>query len=367
MPRPRSENALGTLRSFVTLLVIAHHAVLAYHPFAPPPPASLAAPPQLWRIFPVVDADRWNGFLWFVGFNDSFFMSLLFFISGLFVWDSLGRKGPATYLRDRALRLGGPFLLGALVLAPLAYYPSYLQSGGSGFAGFWKQWLAAGEWPSGPAWFLWLLLAFDCVAVGIFKVLPRFGLTVERPFRLFVGLAVVSALVYVPMALVFNPMRWSGAGPFVFQTSRLLHYLVYFLAGVGLGSGHRLLAPDGPLARRWPAWLVGAAAAFAAVTFAVIGAMTKGGAWNLAAAFGFVLSCAASSFAFLALFLRAFARRPSFLRDQAYGMYVVHYPIVSWLQLALVGVALSGLTKGVLVTAGAVVLSYFFARCSRGT
>jgi hypothetical protein len=25
-----------------------------------------------------------------------------------------------------------------------------------------------GEWPSGPAWFLWLLLAFDVVAALVF-------------------------------------------------------------------------------------------------------------------------------------------------------------------------------------------------------
>ena len=35
--------AAGYLRAFVTVMVVAHHAVLAYHPFAPPPPASLAA------------------------------------------------------------------------------------------------------------------------------------------------------------------------------------------------------------------------------------------------------------------------------------------------------------------------------------
>ena len=37
--------AVGYLRAFITLLVLAHHAVLAYHPFAPPPPATLVAQP----------------------------------------------------------------------------------------------------------------------------------------------------------------------------------------------------------------------------------------------------------------------------------------------------------------------------------
>jgi hypothetical protein len=64
--------AVGYLRAFITLLVLAHHAVLAYHPFAPPPPATLVAQPRWWQAFPVVDPQKWTGFSLFVGFNDIF-------------------------------------------------------------------------------------------------------------------------------------------------------------------------------------------------------------------------------------------------------------------------------------------------------
>ena len=47
--------AIGYLRAFVTVLVVAHHAALAYHPFAPAPVASLIAEPRLWPAFPVVE------------------------------------------------------------------------------------------------------------------------------------------------------------------------------------------------------------------------------------------------------------------------------------------------------------------------
>jgi len=77
--------AIGYLRAFITVLVVAHHAALAYHPFAPPSPATLVAQPRWWQAFPVVDSQRWSGFGWLVGFNDVFFMSLMFFLSGLFV------------------------------------------------------------------------------------------------------------------------------------------------------------------------------------------------------------------------------------------------------------------------------------------
>jgi hypothetical protein len=166
--------AIGYLRAVIIVLVLAHHSVLAYHPYAPAPATSLVAQPRLWQAFPVVDSQRWSAFSMFVGFNDIFFMSLMFLLSGLFVWKSLQRKGSGVFLRDRILRLGLPFVVAAGLIAPLAYYPAYLQTGARGsFAGFWQQWRSLGNWPAGPAWFIWVLLAFDCVAAVLFLAAPE--------------------------------------------------------------------------------------------------------------------------------------------------------------------------------------------------
>ncbi len=125
---------IGALRAFVTLLVIAHHAVLTYHPYAPPPKA-FDAQPILWTAFPVVDPQKFGGWGILTLVNDLFFMSLMFFISGLFVADGLRAKGAGGFLKGRAARLGIPFVLGAGLLAPLAYYPAWLQSGGTSVSG----------------------------------------------------------------------------------------------------------------------------------------------------------------------------------------------------------------------------------------
>jgi peptidoglycan/LPS O-acetylase OafA/YrhL len=367
--------SVGYLRAFVTVLVLAHHAVLAYHPFAPAPPASLIAQPRWWMAFPVVDAQRWSGFTWFVGFNDIFFMSLMFFLSGLFVWKGLERKGGRKFLRDRALRLGLPFMVAAVVLGPLAYYPTYLQTGHRGLGGFWHEWLGLGSWPAGPAWFVWVLLAFDCIAAALFWLLPKFGETLgcmlsgasRRPVVFFGILVGLSAAVYVPMAVAFNPFRWSDFGPFFFQTSRILHYLVYFLIAIGvgvLGTGRGLLACDGKLARRWPLWTIAALVFFGVAVGLAIAAMTAKSSpsmWTAIAGVGFTLSCAASSLAFLALFVR-FAKTPrrifDSLRDNAYGMYLVHYAFVSWVQYALLRAHWSGAAKGLTAFACTLGLSW---------
>jgi peptidoglycan/LPS O-acetylase OafA/YrhL len=366
--------AIGYLRAFVTVLVLAHHAALAYHPFAPAPSASLIAEPRLWPAFPVVDAQRWSGFTLLVGFNDTFFMSLMFFLSGLFVWKSLQRKGSAAFLRDRMFRLGLPFVVAAALLAPLAYYPAYLQTGQRGLAGFWQQWTSLGNWPAGPAWFVWVLMAFDCVAAVLLVVLPEWGKVLgrllasssRRPIAFLAILVAASAVAYIPLVLVFSPFRWTEFGPFFFQTSRILHYLVYFLIGVGVGAAgleRGLLARDGALAWRWPLWAGAALFAFgiaSLVFIAAISAQDSAYLWGALGGFTFTLSCAATSMAFLALFVRFAKPRKIFdsLRENAYGIYLIHYALVSWLQYALLKAQLSAIEKGFIVFVGTLALSW---------
>jgi len=367
--------AMGYLRAFVTLLVIAHHAALAYHPYAPPPPTSLAASPMLWQAFPVVDSQRWAGIDVFVGFNDIFFMSLMFLVSGLFLWPSLQRKGVRTFIGDRLVRLGIPFVVAAGVLAPLAYFPSFLQTGAAPrLTDFWRTWWALPHWPSGPAWFLWVLLTFDVVAAALTRVAPRWGDALKRvvarfggPAPLFWLLVTVSAIAYVPLAVGLGVGNWVSIGPFSFQASRALHYPVYFFAGAGIGAyglAQGPFAPGSRMARRWLLWVVAAIGSFLLTVLCFLIALSKGEAAGNAiwatVDLTFVLSCAASSFAFLALFLR-FARRGPVgdsLAANAYGMYITHYFLVTWLQYALLGASLPGSVKGTVVFVGAVALSW---------
>jgi len=368
--------SIGYLRAFITLLVVAHHSMLAYLQYIPGAPTSLNGPSRWWEASPVMDAQRTGVFNLLVSFNDIFFMSLMFFVSGLFLWQSLQRKGAGQFLRDRALRLGIPFVVAAAIVAPVAYYPAYLQTGlGGGIAGFWQQWRSLGNWPAGPAWFVWVLLAFDVIAAALFVVLPKWGEAIgrltsqsnRRPIILFALLVVLSAAAYVPLAVIFTPVWWSSFGPFSFQTSRAMHYLIYFLLGTGVGAyglSRGLVATDGKLARRWWMWSIAAVVAFAiasAVGLATMTAHIGSRGWEVAAESTWVLSCAASSLAFLAIFVRfTNNRRRVFdsLTANAYGIYLVHYAFVSWLQYALLRTSLPAIAKGSIVIIAAVLLSW---------
>lgn len=366
--------SIGYLRAWITVLVLGHHAVLAYHPYAPPLAKSMIDAPRMWAAFPVIDKARFAGWALFVGSNENFFMALMFMLSGLFVWPTLQRKGAAGYLRDRALRLGVPFVVLAGVLAPLAYHPAYLQMGGTGWSGYLRDLTAPGMWSSGPAWFLWVLLVFDFLIAGVHRLAPgavdalgRWAAGGGRTARAFAGLFVVSSLGYVALELAAGPAAWWSWGPFAVQTSRILHYLVYFLFGVGLGAcgiERTVFAPGAALAKRWGLWLALAAVAFFVSIAAFLYAISLKPLPMLVHVGGdlaYTLSSAASTFAALALFLRfARTRNEVFaaLAPCAYGMYLVHYPIASHLQFALLDTPFGGLAKGILVWAGTFALSW---------
>jgi surface polysaccharide O-acyltransferase-like enzyme len=169
------------------------------------------------------------------------------------------------------------------------------------------------------------------------------------------------------LAVRFNPLGWSACGPFTFPTSRALHSLVYFFLGMGIGAyglERGFLACDGKLRRRWWLRCVASLVAFAVGIGVGIAAMTvhlRSRAWEIAGDSAFVLSCAASSFAFVALFVRfAGKRRPILdsLQQNAYGIYLVHSAFVSWMQLALLKLELPAMVKAAMIFVSAGLLSW---------
>ena len=371
----RSSVALNHLRACAILSLLAFHSVMAYLGSLPATPFPFDNAPYRWVVHPMVDSQRWFGFDIFCAFQDVYLMSLMFFLSGVFVWPSIARKGAATFLQGRFLRLCVPAALAALLLMPLAHYATYRVTAiDPSLAAYWAHWRALPFWPSGPPWFLWLLFAFNLAAAGLAALAPRWCARLAslaasaraEPVRYCAGLVVVSGLAYVPLALAFGPWSWTQYSIFALQLSRPLHYAVYFFAGVGIGAfglERGLLAPDGQLAQRWRGWLAAALASFV-LWLAMVGlSMHDGGppGAQLAAHVAFVLSCATSCFALFAAFLRLVERRSAFLEsvaENSYGMYLVHYVFVVWLQYAVLGAALPAIVKGVLVFGGVVALSW---------
>jgi surface polysaccharide O-acyltransferase-like enzyme len=359
--------ALDRARTLITLLVVLHHAVINY----------------TW--FGHGDRMRWLGFDLVVLFNDSFFMACMFFISGLFVRDSLARRGPADFLRRRAWRLGVPFLVSIFVVMPIAYYPTFLrynpQATDFNFLHFWWHTLTIGPWPSGSAWFLWVLLALNAIAALLWAAVPRsieaLGQRIDalrdRPMTAFAAFLVFTIVIYLPMRLIFGDSSWLVPGhyPLPIQTSRILLYAGYFFAGVGVGeAGLRAggLAGNGALAKRWMVWLGFAIASYGAI-LAVVYTHHSGLIdfnspplwWHTAYGLAFATFSAAMTFTVPAVFLRF--ERFSFwlldsMRPQAYGIYLLHFIPLIWLQYAVYDPAFPAFVKFAIVFTGTLSISW---------
>src|SRR3954470_3149411 len=121
----RSSIALSNLRAIVIVIVLAFHSVLAYLASLPPEPFAFDTVPYRWQATPVIDTSRWFGFDLFCAWQDVSLMSLMFFLSGVFVPMSLQRKGSMTFFSDRFFRIGLPLALVVIFLMPVTYYPTY--------------------------------------------------------------------------------------------------------------------------------------------------------------------------------------------------------------------------------------------------
>ena len=381
----RSSIALVNLRAVVILIVLVFHSVLPYLASLPPAPYPFDSAPYPWLAFPIVDSQRWFGFDLFCAWQDVGLMTLMFFLSGLFVPSSLARKGSRRFLSDRLLRIGLPLALAVIFLAPLAYYAAYRSTAvDPGLDAYLQHLLALPFWPCGPQWFLGELLLFDILAAAMHQFVPGWDQRLARllasafgnPVRFLAVLVTLSALAYIPLVLTYSPFEWVNIGPIAFQPSRPLHYLVYFLAGVVVGTyglDRGLLDCDGLLARRWPAWLAAAVAGF--LLWAAPTSVTMADWHNapliekFAAGLGFVAACAAVCLCSLAVCLRfAHWRRREFnsLSANAYRMYLIHYTFAVWLQYALLGTALFAVVKAAIVFSATLVLSWAIAAAMGG-
>jgi surface polysaccharide O-acyltransferase-like enzyme len=360
--------ALDRARTFITLLVVLHHSVVNYTHFGNG------------------DRMRWLGFDLVVLFNDSFFMACMFFISGLFVCDSLARRRPGNFLANRAWRLGVPFSISIFVVMPIAYYASFLRYHLPGttdfnFFHFWWHTLTIGPWPSGSAWFLWVLLALGAIAALLWAAAPgaieALGQLIyaprDRPMTAFVAFLIFSIIVYLPMHLIFGDSSWLEPGhyPFPIQTSRILLYAGYFFTGVGVGAVNLrtgMLAENGALVKRWMVWLAFAFAFYGAILLLVYAHHNWLADfnspplwWHTAYGLAFAMFSAAMMFTVPAVFLR-FARSSVWLLDamrpSAYGIYLLHFIFLIWLQYIVYDPAFPALVKFAIVFTGTFSMSW---------
>lgn len=149
-PTPRTYY-VDWLRVFLTVVVIMHHCVTAYlSSWAPYVTQHKKNDNALWLLVQL-----------FVNGNQAYFMTLFFFLSGLYVPGSYRRKGAGHFLLDRTLRLVVPCIVYSLIAAPFIIWLTLgadTKMHGPSLGQAFADWLKPG-WPmqynlaTGPLWF----------------------------------------------------------------------------------------------------------------------------------------------------------------------------------------------------------------------
>ena len=178
----------------------------------------------------------------------------------------------------------------------------------------------------------------------------------------------ITALAYLPLSALYSPWYWAQIGPFEVQATFAPQYAIYFFVGLAIGAqglDRGIFDEEGTLVRRWPLWTAGAFAAFflwiipAALIAKVPNVPVK--ALSVIGDLGLVIFAAAACLSMTGLFQRfARGRLPVIgdISEHGYGVYFFHYPILLWLQYALLDQVMPAVAKGMLVLIGTVLASW---------
>ena len=205
----------------------------------------------------------------FAYFCNTFFMCMLFLISGYFVPRSVHKKGIARYLKDRLLRIGVPFLVGLLLINNASVLLGSLSPSSP---------LAELSWNTLPfnsviaLWFLVVLFIFDllyCTWVSLRGNRFTVDNSVPTPqLRSWIISAVVLGILEVVMlnqkdlwgALLRSPLNGLGA-----QGMHIFTYAFLFFLGCKASFHQWLERLDSHLVLRWFRFSLALALCFLAI------------------------------------------------------------------------------------------------------
>ena len=193
--------------------------------------------------------------VWVISFSNTFFMCMLFLLSGYFVPRSVHKKGVLRYLKDRLLRLGLPFVGGMLLINNVSVLLGRLSPASP---------LATLPWRDIPLnhvivlWFLLVLFAFDLLYCAWVRLRgDRFAMDTSVPtpkLRSWLISAVVLAFLEVLMVRQTDLWAVLGRSPLDGLGAQGMHVFTYgFLFFLGCkASFHRWLERlDAHLVVRW--------------------------------------------------------------------------------------------------------------------
>lgn len=358
---------LDATRAFALLLGIAFHSCLSFSP--------------VFMGWAVQDVSTSPWILPFMAVSHSFRMETFFLLAGFFSHMAFHRHGISEFLRSRVLRIGVPFVLGWFVLRPLLVSGWIMGSQSlrgevdvkAGLIGGIRSLssLPSGLFTGTHLWFLYYLLLITGLAVVSRAMIDRpgfepIGQAVRKAADGIVAWIARSRLalpgVAVPTAIVLWFMRsWGMDTPdrsLIPQVPVLLVYGGFF----GLGWMFDRQRSRFCQAVEMTPWR-GVLAAISIAAVLGLGEMERDPAHRYFAAahavhsFSYALMMWTLVFLTLGFFQKFFQKPKAWIRylaDSSYWLYLIHLPVVVWLQVTVAELAFNWMIKLALVSVGSI-------------
>lgn len=337
---------LDATRAFALVLGVVFHASLSFSP------GFIGWAVQDIATSPVISA--------FFVISHSFRMEIFFLLGGFFSHAAFHRHGVREFLRTRLLRIGVPFVVGWFILRPLIV--SGWIMGSASLRGEVDIWtglrrgfqslssLPAGIFTGSHLWFLYYLALLTAIAVAARGLIARKTLWHATAARWgdegvrCLGRSRYSWVAFViPTATsLWFMRRWGMDTPDSTLLPDIPVTLVYgsfFFLGWMLDRQRPVISRFAHLS--WPRWAVAGVSSAGALLLEKI-QYEPNHAYHTAAHVAFVVSYASMmwSLTFLTIgVFKFFCRRPRpwvrYVADSSYWLYLLHLPIVVWLQVAV--------------------------------
>lgn len=322
---------IDNLRWSAIIMVVIMHAAVTYSPFGA----------WYYREHPELGLGAKVAFAAYQSFQHAVAMGLLFGIAGFFAAGAVARKGVSGFMLERLSRLGLPLLLYVVLIGPLTEYfvaGSWQSNPPRTFTQDWWWHLRSGALldGSGPLWFCLVLLLFSA-AYGMFCLV--------RPVR-FERRDCPSAAVVLRYAVLMAVVTFVIGGVFPNATTILnvdVHdfpqYPLMYAAGIAAWEADWLHQMPSRAGLRWVWAGLAIGGGLWTILIAVGGAVkgdlsVYGSGWHWQAA-GMdawrSFTCVALSLGAIILYRDRFNGEDAvsrFLTRNAFGVYVLHPPIL---------------------------------------
>lgn len=361
---------LDATRAFALLLGVVFHACLSFMP--------------VFIGWAVQDVSTSPLVPMFMTVSHAFRMETFFLLAGFLGHLTLHRKGSGDFVRSRLIRVLVPFVVGWFLLRPLLI--SGWIMGNASLRGDVDIWagllggiqslstLPAGMFTGTHLWFLYYLAMITALTLTVRRLLAATGSLGDAVRRFADG--VVAWLAASPFSLMILAIPTAGVLWFMNSWGMdtpdkslrphlpaLAIYGGFFVLGWMLSRQRELITPFARLAPvRWILAGIGIAAIL------LLGRIESDPAHRhyVAAHFAYALGYALTMWSLVFLTIGVFGKlcqRPNaivrYVADSSYWMYLIHLPIVVWLQVAVAELPLNWSLKLAIVSTATIAISLF--------